>query len=64
MFCSRCGEELDDVEERYSFGVYAGRLCRRCAIDGYVDHCGLIDGGQGNPTDLDEPNGDDLELVR
>lgn len=57
--CTSCGEEKDDVERRYSFGVYAGRMCESCAINGYRDACGLLDGQQGDPNDLDEPyNGD------
>lgn len=50
--CTRCGS-TKQVEERYSFGVYAGRLCRSCAM-GYSDHCGI-----------DQPQGDwrDLELA-
>ena len=52
--CFKCDEKKDTVEEPYSFGVYAGRMCRECAINGYRDHCGLLDGHQGNPADLDE----------
>lgn len=39
--CRRCGEEKDDVEERYSYGIYAGQMCGKCAFDAYNDHCGL-----------------------
>lgn len=46
--CFKCGEKKDTVEEQYSFGVYAGRMCRECAINGYRDHCGLLDGEQGD----------------
>ena len=51
--CRRCGQEKPDgeVRERYSFGVYAGRLCVDCCY-GYVDHCG-IDQPQGTPEDYD-----------
>lgn len=53
MRCTSCGRERNDVEERYSFGIYAGRLCEDCCYK-YRDHCG-IDQPQGNPyTDLDE----------
>lgn len=51
--CNRC--EADNAETRYSYGVYAGFLCFSCAISSYRDGCGLIDGRQGNPADLDEP---------
>lgn len=49
--CSRCQSE-ENVRERYSFGVYAGRLCRDCAT-GYRDHCG-IDQPQGRPEELEQ----------
>jgi len=52
--CFKCGKNKDTVEEQYSFGVYAGRMCRECAIKGYRDHCGLLDGEQGNPRELEE----------
>lgn len=51
--CNRC--QGSDGADRYSYGVYAGYLCRKCAIDGFRDHCGLVDGKQGDPSDLDEP---------
>jgi hypothetical protein len=44
--------DKNDVEERYSFGVYAGIFCRECCLK-YQDHCG-IDQPQGSPNDLDE----------
>lgn len=50
--CTRCGEEKTDVEERYSYGVYAGRLCLECCFT-YTDHCG-IDQLQGSPRELEE----------
>lgn len=49
--CSRCGQAKNDVEERYSFGVYAGRLCVQCCV-GYRDRCGL-DQPQGDPRVLE-----------
>ena len=49
--CSRCGSEKN-VQERCSFGIYAGRLCEKCAYK-YRDHCG-IDQEQGNPYSLHE----------
>jgi hypothetical protein len=52
MICTSCGEEKDDVETRYSFGIYAGRLCKKCCMK-YRDHCG-IDQNQGRVEDLDE----------
>jgi hypothetical protein len=52
--CRKCGEEKDTVEEQYSYGVYAGKMCRECAINGYRDHCGLLDDEQGDPRELEE----------
>ncbi len=48
--CTRCGMARNDVEERYSFGVYAGKLCISCCA-GYRDNCGL-DQGRISFTDL------------
>lgn len=58
-FCNRCGFQKPDVEVRYSYGVYAGRFCVECAVAGYRDGCGLIDGKQGSASDLDEPLDED-----
>lgn len=52
MICTSCGEERDDVERRYSFGIYAGRLCEDCCHT-YRDHCGL-DQPQGAVEELAE----------
>jgi len=49
--CSKCGSKKQ-VEERHSFGVYAGILCKDCCYS-YRDHCG-IDQPQGRRADLDE----------
>jgi len=51
MKCIRCGS-TKDVEERDSFGVYAGILCKKCAMK-YRDHCG-IGQDQGSCQKLDE----------
>ena len=51
--CRRCGKVGDDVEERYSFGVYASVLCVACCSS-YRDNCG-VGQPEGNPADLDEP---------
>ena len=56
--CTHCGEHKPgEVEERYSFGIYAGRLCNKCCFT-YRDHCG-IDQPQGDQADLDEQIDDD-----
>ena len=50
--CTGCGKVSDDVDSRYSFGIYAGKLCVACCA-GYRDNCG-IDQPQGDPTKLAE----------
>ena len=50
--CTSCGEERDDVERRYSFGYYAGRLCVPCC-EKFEYNCGLHQ-PQGDPTTLAE----------
>jgi late competence protein required for DNA uptake (superfamily II DNA/RNA helicase) len=52
MKCSHCHKEKVSVEERFSFGVYAGIFCRECCMR-FRDHCG-IDQDQGRASDLDE----------
>ena len=53
--CPRCEKRSDTVEEQYSFGYYAGILCRECAIAGFSDHCGLLAGEpMGDPQTLDD----------
>jgi hypothetical protein len=42
--CTKCGTKSSKVEERYSFGIYAGRLCIPCCRS-FRDHCG-VDGGR------------------
>ena len=52
--CAYCKEQKPNAkQERYSFTVYAGKMCDDCAYSKYRDHCGL-DGAQGNAQDLDE----------
>ncbi len=53
MICPRC--EKREAYEQYSFGCYAGRLCDRCAFDGFTDHCGHRPEGQGTQAEIDEP---------
>ena len=58
-FCNSCRKSKPDVEKRYSFGFYAGKLCNACAFAKFRDHCGLAtpqggEGKQGDPTELDE----------
>ncbi len=49
--CTSCGSDKN-VDRRYSFGVYAGRLCEKCC-GAYRDNCGL-DQEQGSPSTLIE----------
>lgn len=56
--CPKCENHKDDIDEQYSYGIYAGVMCTECAIRYYRDHCGHIN-GQGNPADLDEPIDED-----
>ena len=52
--CGYCHEQtIRARQERYSFGVYAGKMCDECAYSRYRDHCGL-EGSQGSAQDLDE----------
>lgn len=50
--CTKCGS-TKDVDTRYSFGVYAGRLCLKCC-GAYRDNCG-VGQPQGDYRELDEP---------
>lgn len=50
--CGKCSMLCEDVDERYSYEVYAGRLCVSCCGT-YSDNCGL-DGHQGDPNELIE----------
>ena len=53
--CPRCDRRSSTIDEQYSYGVYAGVMCKACAIAGFNDACGHRPEGQGNPADLDEP---------
>ena len=57
MKCNTCQKERNDIEKRYSYGVYAGTFCTDCCYR-FQDHCG-IDQPQGSPNDLDEPYWED-----
>ena len=52
--CPSCHKRKRDIDEQYSFGVYAGVMCGDCARTKYVDGCGL-DQPMGKAADLDEP---------
>lgn len=57
--CPRCEQAKPDIDEQYSYGVYAGVMCGDCARSSYRDQCGLGPDGQGDPADLDEPYDED-----
>ena len=53
--CPKCQEKSNGIDEQYSFGEYAGIMCRSCAVSGFRDQCGYGPSGQGDPRELDEP---------
>lgn len=53
--CPKCEQAKPDIDEQFSFGVYAGVMCTDCAVRGFTDNCGHRPEGQGDPNDLDEP---------
>jgi hypothetical protein len=57
--CPSCEQKKDTIEEQYSFGAYAGVMCRDCAMTKFRDGCGHRDGQQGDPRELDEPYEED-----
>jgi len=50
--CTKCGS-TKNVDARYSFGAYAGRLCLKCCGK-YRDKCG-VGQPEGDHRELDEP---------
>lgn len=59
--CNSCGEPKPDVEERHSYGIYAGRLCNDCAYKGFRDHCGLVKLPNGRYSDGQQVDTRELE---
>jgi hypothetical protein len=55
--CPRCLEKRNDVDERYSFNVYAGVMCVDCAIKGYKDGCGEGNKPMGTRAEYEAENG-------
>jgi len=51
--CPKCQQKKTDIDEQYSYGVYAGVMCTDCAMSGFSDACGHR--GQGDWRELDEP---------
>lgn len=53
--CGYCNEQKPDArQQRYSAGIYAGRMCDDCAYSRYRDHCGLDNTPQLTQADCDE----------
>lgn len=57
--CPSCQKKKNTIEEQYSFGYYAGVMCRDCAISKFADGCGLNQ-PMGNARELDDC-GDDYD---
>jgi len=56
--CPKCNQPSDTIDEQYSYGVYAGVMCRPCAIKGFRDCCGHRPEGQGTPKQYEEETGE------
>lgn len=55
--CPKCQQKREDIDERYSFGYYAGVMCEPCARHGFRDQCGL-GMPMGDPQELDDYGND------
>lgn len=53
--CPSCETQQPDIDTQYSYGVYAGVMCKACAIRRFNDACGHRPEGQGDWRELDEP---------
>ena len=38
--CPNCNKPSKSIDFQFSYGVYAGVMCTKCAINGYRDSCG------------------------
>lgn len=57
--CPRCNTDTGgEIDEQYSYGVYAGVMCTDCAIRGFSDQCGHRPQGQGTPREYTELTGE------
>lgn len=54
--CPSCQNKRNDIDERYSYGVYAGVMCVPCAKKGYRDQCGL-GASMGTRNEYEADNG-------
>jgi len=55
--CPRCEQPSTTIDEQYSYGAYAGVMCRPCATSSFNDACGHRSEGQGTRADYEEDNG-------
>lgn len=55
--CPKCHKKRNDVDERYSYGVYAGVMCVPCAISGFRDGCGEGKQPIGTRAEYEADNG-------
>ncbi len=60
--CPKCEQPKDTIDQQYSYGVYAGVMCRDCAIKSFRDSCGHRPEGQGDYRELDEPYWEEGEI--
>jgi hypothetical protein len=56
--CPSCHRMSTTVEEQFSYGIYAGKMCRMCATSKFNDTCGH-EQPMGNVRELDDCGDDD-----
>jgi hypothetical protein len=56
--CPSCQKLSSTVEEQFSYGIYAGKMCRMCATSKFNDTCGH-EQPMGNVRELDDCGDDD-----
>jgi hypothetical protein len=56
--CPSCQKMSKSVEEQFSYGIYAGKMCRTCAITKFRDGCGHNQ-PMGNMRELDDCGDED-----
>jgi hypothetical protein len=56
--CPSCQKLSSTVEEQFSYGIYAGKMCRICATNKFNDTCGH-EQPMGNVRELDDCGDDE-----
>ena len=56
--CPSCQKMSTTVEEQFSYGIYAGKMCRICATSKFNDTCGQ-EQPMGNVRELDDCGDDE-----